>query len=153
MGENLCAQDIPGLQTGEDTLPVKLGTVSDLEGAKKTKGRKRSRKSAGQANRKGEMISPLTPLTLTELPQDFDFIASKTDDEKIEFIQSVLESFHSESRVRSRRNVRMLERRAATRITSGASSGGKSKLGRIYSSLESRLGSRLTFRQGDYATE
>ena len=44
----------------------------------------------GQADQKGEMISPLLPSPLTELPPDFDFIASKTDDEKIEYIQSVL---------------------------------------------------------------
>ena len=44
----------------------------------------------GQADQKDEMISPLAPLPLTELPLDLDFIASKTDDEKIEYIQSVL---------------------------------------------------------------
>ena len=65
-----------------------VGTSSD-EG-KKSRGRKCSRQSPGQGDQKGEMISPLTPLALTELPPDFDFIASKTDDEKVEYIQSVL---------------------------------------------------------------
>ncbi|MGA2609825.1 MAG: hypothetical protein ABSH01_20495 [Terriglobia bacterium] len=44
----------------------------------------------GEADQKGEMISPLSPSPVTKLPPDFDFIASKTDDEKIEYIQSVL---------------------------------------------------------------
>ena len=91
MGENPCAQDIPGPQTGEDLLPVGVGTTSNVEGAKKAKGRKRSRQAAcGNTSQKGEMISPLSPSPVTELPPDFDFIASKTDEEKIEYIQSVL---------------------------------------------------------------
>ena len=90
MGENLCVQDIPGPQTGENSLPVKVGTTSAVEGAKKAKGRKRRCHAPRQHKQKGEVISPLTPLTMTELPQGFDFIASKTDEEKIEFIQSVL---------------------------------------------------------------
>lgn len=48
---------------------------------------------------------------------------------------------------------RFWELKAAARMTSGASSGGKSKLGRIYSSLESCVRSRLSVRQGDYATK
>jgi len=39
-------------------------------------------KAPGQADQKGEEISPLAPLPLTELPADLDFIASKTRDEK-----------------------------------------------------------------------
>ena len=90
MGVNLCAQDTPGRQTGENLLLVKDGTNSDLNEAKKAKRRKRSRQCRGQGDQKGEMISPLSPSPVTELPQDFDFIASKTDDEKIEYIKSVL---------------------------------------------------------------
>jgi hypothetical protein len=66
------------------------GKTSAEEGVKKAKGRKRSRRPPDQPDQKGEAISPLTPLPVTELPQDFDFIASKTDDEKIEYIKSVL---------------------------------------------------------------
>jgi len=36
------------------------------------------------------MITPLSPSPVTELPPDLDFIASKTDEEKIEYIKSVL---------------------------------------------------------------
>ena len=66
------------------------GTTSAEEGVKKAKGRKRSRRPPDQPVQKGEKISPLTPSPVTELPPDFDFIASKTDDEKIEYIKSVL---------------------------------------------------------------
>ena len=90
MGENLCAQDMPGPQTGENSLPVGVGKTSAEEGTKKAKGRKRRCHTPRQHKQKGEVISPLTPLTMTELPQGFDFIASKTDEEKIEYIQSVL---------------------------------------------------------------
>src|ERR1039458_755699 len=90
MDENDCTQDILGIQTGENSLPVGVGTTSAVERAKKAKGRKRGCHNPRQHKQKGEVISPLTPLTMTELPQDFDFIASKTDEEKVEFIQSVL---------------------------------------------------------------
>jgi hypothetical protein len=90
MGENPCAQGIPGLQTGEDLLPVGVGTTSAVEGAKKANGRKRRCHTPRQYKQKGEAVSPLSPSLVTELPQDFDFIASKTDDEKIDYIQSVL---------------------------------------------------------------
>ncbi len=71
-------------------MPVGVGTTSAVEGAKKAKGRKRRCHTPRQHKQKGEVVSPLTPLTSTELPHDFDFIASKTDDEKIEYIKSVL---------------------------------------------------------------
>ena len=90
MGENLCAQDIPRPQAGENLLAVGVGTTPDVEGTKKSKRRNRSRQCRSQSRQKGEMISPLTPSPVTELPPDFDFIASKTDDEKIEYIKSVL---------------------------------------------------------------
>ncbi len=44
-------------------------------------------RKAGRAGEKGEEISPLKA---TELPADFDFIASKTADEKVEYIRAVL---------------------------------------------------------------
>ena len=59
----------------------------DEEGAKRAKGRKRGRPAADRAGEKGEMISPLS---VTHLPPDFDFVASKTADEKIQYIRSVL---------------------------------------------------------------
>jgi hypothetical protein len=73
------------------------GTTSAEEGVKKAKGRKRSRRPPDQPDQKGEAISPLTPLPVTELPQDFDFIASKTDEEKIKYIQSILSRSEDEA--------------------------------------------------------
>jgi hypothetical protein len=69
---------------------VAVGTTSAEEGVKKVKGGKHSRQTPGRHVQKGEKISPLTPLPVTELPPDFDFIASKTEDEKIEYIKSLL---------------------------------------------------------------
>jgi hypothetical protein len=43
-----------------------------------------------QAARPGEKGENPSPFRVTELPPDFDFIASKTDDEKIDYIRSVL---------------------------------------------------------------
>jgi hypothetical protein len=69
---------------------VAVGTTSAGEGAKKVSGRKRSRQTPGRHVQKGEVISPLAPLPLTELPPDFDFVAGMSDGEKTEYIKSVL---------------------------------------------------------------
>ncbi len=90
MSKNPSTQNIPGSETGENSLPVKVGTTSAVEGTKKAKGRKRRCHTPRQHKQKGETVSPLTPSPVTELPPDFDFIASKTDEEKIEYIKSVL---------------------------------------------------------------
>ena len=63
------------------------GAAPDGVGAKKAKGGKRSRPAVGRTGENGEMISPLLA---APFPPDFDFIASKTNDEKIEYIRSVL---------------------------------------------------------------
>jgi hypothetical protein len=44
----------------------------------------------GQAPQNGEIASPLFPLALAELPPNLNFIASKTEDEKIQYIQSII---------------------------------------------------------------
>jgi site-specific DNA-cytosine methylase len=90
MSKNPSTQITSGSGTGENSLPVEVGTSSAVKGTKKPKGRKRRCHTPRQHKQKGEMISPLSPSPVTELPPDFDFIASKTDDEKIEYIQSVL---------------------------------------------------------------
>lgn len=72
---------------------VVVGPVSG-EGAKKSKAGKRSRPAAGRTGGKGENISPLKS---AELPPDFDFVASKSDDEKIEYIRAALARSEAEA--------------------------------------------------------
>jgi hypothetical protein len=64
------------------------------EGARKSIGKTRTRRAAGRPGKKGENISPLR---LTELPPDFDFIASKSADEKTDYIRAALARSESEA--------------------------------------------------------
>ena len=76
---------------------AKLGAAGDMEKTMQKKAIVRVQQpealaaaapdGAAQAGEKGEIISPLRA---TELPLDFDFIASKTADEKVEYIRAVL---------------------------------------------------------------